>query len=180
MNIDYYALGISVGVIFAVLLFVILRLVQKRKNGGSDMKEYDERQIIARGEAYRNGFFAIAGYNIAFALLELSGVVWCEPFVGLFFGLLIGAGVFAVTAIRKDAYLALNNNMRSWTSFGLIIIACNAIPGVISILDYRITVDGRLSTSSLSLAVAVLWLVVLLTQIANNRRNAKKMAEDEE
>ena len=63
MNLDYYAIGLSVGVVFAVLPCAILRLVQKRKEGNCQKEEYDERQIIARGVAYRNGMFAMFIYN---------------------------------------------------------------------------------------------------------------------
>ena len=151
MNLDYYAIGLSVGVVFAVLLCAILRLVQKRKDGNCQKEEYDERQIIARGVAYRNGMFAMFIYNAIYAVLDLSEIVWCETFVGLSIGVMVGAAVYSITAIRRDAYLA-----------------------------HRIIVDGKLATSSISIMVAVLWLAVLVTQIIHNRRSAAELAEDEE
>ena len=100
MNLDYYAIGLSVGVVFAVLLCAILRLVQKRKDGNCQKEEYDERQIIARGVAYRNGMFAMFIYNAIYAVLDLSEIVWCETFVGLSIGVMVGAAVYSITAIR--------------------------------------------------------------------------------
>ena len=180
MNLDYYAIGLSVGVVFAVLLCAILRLVQKRKDGNCQKEEYDERQIIARGVAYRNGMFAMFIYNAIYAVLDLSEIVWCETFVGLSIGVMVGAAVYSITAIRRDAYLAFNKNMKSWVTLGVLIVVSNLISGIIAIADHRIIVDGKLATSSISIMVAVLWLAVLITQIIHNRRSAAELTEDEE
>ena len=163
MNLDYYAIGLSVGVVFAVLLCAILRLVQKRKDGNCQKEEYDERQIIARGVAYRNGMFAMFIYNAIYAVLDLSEIVWCETFVGLSIGVMVGAAVYS-----------------SWVTLGVLIVVSNLISGIIAIADHRIIVDGKLATSSISIMVAVLWLAVLVTQIIHNRRSAAELAEDEE
>ena len=179
MNLDYYAIGLSVGVVFAVLLYLVLRLVQKRKDDGEKGK-YDERQIVAQGVAYRNGMFAMFIYNAIYAVLDLSEIVWCETFVGLFLGVMVGAAVYAITAIRRDAYLAFNKNMKSWVTLGVLIVASNLISGIFAIADHRMIVDGKLATGSIGIMVAVLWLAVLVTQIIHNRRSAEELAEDED
>ena len=93
---------------------------------------------------------------------------------------MVGAAVYSITAIRRDAYLAFNKNMKSWVTLGVLMVVSNLISGIIAIADHRIIVDGKLATSSISIMVAVLWLAVLVTQIIHNRRSAAELAEDEE
>lgn len=179
MGTDYYALGLCVGLVVAIALFMILRLVQKRKNEDKEGVHYDERQMAVRGIAWRNGMFTLMAYNAVFAILDLSGIVWCETYVGLFLGILIAAAVFVFTAIHKDAYLAINNNMKSWTAMSVLIIAANLLSGVVGISHRGLLTDGKLSASSLSLMIAVLWALILVVQTVHNRNNDEIEAEDE-
>lgn len=179
METNFYALGFGVGLVFAIVIFAVLRIVQKRKDGRDSEQHYDERQIAARGVAWRNGMFTLMAYNGLYALVDLSGIVWCETYVGLFLGILIAAAVFVFTAIHKDAYLAINNNMKSWTAMSVLIIAANLLSGVVGISHRGLLTDGKLSASSLSLMIAVLWALILVVQTVHNRNNDEIEAEDE-
>ena len=63
----YWVLGFCCGFIAVVIVTLIIANIKKKKN---TYTKYDERQILARGKAYKSAFFVLIGYIIACALVN--------------------------------------------------------------------------------------------------------------
>lgn len=106
--------------VLAVIIFFVFRLIGMRQ------KEFDERQIQARGKAYQYGFFAmlIAQIFVIFA----EGVLDLDMhYIGGSLCLFSGLTVFVVYSAWKDAYFALKQ--KPYTSLGLcvLVVLCNCM-----------------------------------------------------
>ena len=54
---NYYLLGVVVGIVFALAVFFISAYLHRKKH--PETGKYDERQIIGRGKAFQAGFFTL-------------------------------------------------------------------------------------------------------------------------
>lgn len=171
MSISYIA-GVVVGVLFAVLLWWLFRKTIKK-----GPVKYDERQLVARGKAYRTGFFTILVYCVVYSAVSSFGVIWCLDSVGMFIGCLVGVTAFAVSAIRNDAYFGLNEDRKALMRLGAVIIVVCLLSGVMSIVKGSLVEDGRLTGNVLSIVVAVMWAVIMTAQTIHSRRAGEQ--EDE-
>ena len=54
---NYYLLGVVVGIVFALAVFFISAYLHRKKH--PETGKYDERQIIGRGKAFQAGFFTV-------------------------------------------------------------------------------------------------------------------------
>ena len=86
-----WALGFTTG--FLIVIAVIIIVKSRRKN----RQEFDERQMIARGKAYKYSFFSLMAYIIICMFLSLF-----ELFSGIMF-LTIGVSLFIKKAIDRKA-----------------------------------------------------------------------------
>ncbi len=172
-----YTLGVIAGMLFAMIFAVIVTAVHKKRN--KQKPYYDERQQIARGKAYEIGFFTLMFYFIVYGFVDTLGVVWCENFVGIFIGILIAIAVFVVTAIRKDAYIRINENIKSFLILGAVIVVIEAVCTVMNFIDGTFLENGKLSTSSIAMFVGILWLVILIALLVHNRKLKKEEAVEE-
>lgn len=172
MSISYIA-GVVAGVLFAVLLWWLFA----RKAIKKGPVKYDERQLVARGRAYRTGFFTILGYCVVYSAVSAFGVVWCLDSVGMFIGCLVGVTAFAVSAIRNDAYFGLNEDRKALMRLGVVIIVVCLLSGVMNFVSGSLVEDGRLTGKVLSIVVAVMWAVIMTAQTIHSRRAGEQ--EDE-
>ena len=107
--------GIVTGIVVAVLLVILMAVLFRKQGGvGFGRAKYDERQLLARGKAYRAGFFTVLIYELLYAFGDLMELRWTVPFTGVMIGLFLGIAVFGVVAICQDAYLSLNEKPRGW------------------------------------------------------------------
>ena len=97
-------------VILVVMAVAVVFMVARRSATGQ--KEFDERQLIIRGKAYKYGFFA--------TLAALITVIFCSSVFGFDMLLLGGASclffgltVFAVYCIWNDAFVSFNQKLSS-------------------------------------------------------------------
>jgi hypothetical protein len=82
----YWVLGFCCGFIAVVIVTLIIANIKRKKN---TYTEYDERQILARGKAYKSAFFVLIGYIIACALVNVLEINWAELSVQMFIGLFL-------------------------------------------------------------------------------------------
>ncbi len=149
------AAGIAVGLVIAVLLVRFANRNKKYKT------EYDERQIRARGDAYRYAFYTLVIYEVILFLLEIGEI--SLPIYGAVLhmcGVILAITVLCVYCIWKDAYWGMNNNRKR---YGVIMILgglFNALP-VVAVLRGSTTFNSRLSSGVfLNFCVCVMLLVI--------------------
>ena len=91
----------------ALSIFLICALAksapQKEKK-----QRFDERQIIAQGTAYKAAFWTMLIYYMLYASISgAAGIVWCDHFLGMFLGVIVGATVFALICVFGTLIFAL-------------------------------------------------------------------------
>lgn len=171
-----FVLGIVAGIVAVAIVFRIIFWRKKKKGEGSQCR-YDERQIAARGKAYKAGFFATLIYMSVYGVLSVLNVQWCTAPVGVFLGCFFGIGVFICECIFSDAYFAVNQKPRVYLVLFTVVAVMQLINGAAAIKRGDIVENGLLTVESLSLACGVLFVVVL---VAVAMKSAQIKREEQE
>lgn len=166
---NYYLLGVVVGVIFALGVFFISLYLHKKKHPNTG--KYDERQMLGRGKAFQAGFFTllIAGgiCNIWDFVSPLPGgsFLWN---IGV---LLLGVTVFAVTAIHFDAYVGMYDSPRQFLTMGACFIFVMVTIGLNNLHSHR--PEGRIIGIT-NFGVGIVWIIIVITLLLHRRKAQKE------
>ena len=172
-----YILGLVCGLAVVAIICLVFR-VRRVKHGGAKTVEYDERQMAARGKAYKAGFFTALLYHLIFAALSVTEIPFFQSVTGMLLGSFLGIGVFAVTAIRHDAYLGLNENKRSFLVLGIVVTAANLVTTVCNALDGTLVEEGKLTFDCLNPMVGILFAVIVIALVLHDRKVGKEEEEE--
>lgn len=147
-----YLAGILCGLLFGALAYLI-----KRKVSNTSC-EYDERQMACRGIAFQAGFFTMLLAGMVVALTSWAGFLPGEALPWHMGALLLGVGVFAVVAIRRDAYVGFQERPKKFFFLGgffIVALGGNALR--------LIGTDDPMQRvmQALDGEVAALWLVIM-------------------
>ena len=185
MNI-YYLLGVICGVAVG-LAFVAILVYLTRKMGGKidlDVKKdaYDERQLLARGVAYKFAFYTLLDGMVVIALMEeIAGIRLFMSMAGVWVMICISIAVFATICILKDAYMSLYENVKGVVIMFSAIGILNIAIGIGNIVDgVPLIENGVLSTRCANLIVGLLFVYILPVFIGRVIYNNKQLEEDEE
>lgn len=152
--------GILVGI--AVAIAIIAILLKKRVLN----LPFDERQERARGVAFKHGFFTLMICVAAYGMLDMTIGPWCDTITGCSLCICIALTVFAVTCIRRDAYLSLNENPKQIITLFTFLAAFNLGFGVMYIIHGELLEDGVLTFRVCNLLAGVMLLVILAVYLA--------------
>lgn len=163
MSIEYI-LGLALGIVVGVFVLWLLISALKRRDGGPVMSfDFDERQNLARGRAFKYAFVTLCGYNALFALVS---AVWDTalpvPFL-CFGGIALSLTVFAVSCIFTDAYLSLTEKPKTIVSIVGLGCVLNLVIGIVNAgVVYRETgsIVNR-GVGAVNLLCGVMLLVIL-------------------
>ena len=172
-----YIAGIICGLAICVIIGLIFRLRRGKKSNQGKI-EYDERQLLARGKAYKAGFFVTMIYCLLFAALSVTELPFFQSVTGMLIGVFLGIAVFAVTAIHNDAYLGLNENKRSFLILGIVVAVANLLTGVLNGMDGELFVDGQLTFDCLNLMVGILFVVIIAALLIHDCQAKKEEKEE--
>lgn len=176
------ACGLLAGLGFVALMMWIIRKAGGRFGGKNKENSFDERQLLARGQAYKYAFFTMAGYMVFVGLLkELANQSLLMSFAGLWIGVCLSIAVFAVVCILKDAYMNLYENAKG------VIMMFSAVGLINLVVGMRIFVDGKsivengtLSVDMINMITGFLFVVILIVFIGRVIYNNRQLEEDEE
>lgn len=181
----YYYLGLTAGFLFSILLVVFVKWLAGKLSGRGEWKvkkdSYDERQLLARGRAYKYAFFTLIFYVAVVSIIkEFHGIKWFMSFAGMWIGVCLSVTVFAVICIAEDAYMSLYENAKGVViTFSLIALinfgaAVPTLMGTHSLLE-----DGSLSADCMNLVVGITFLVILAVFCGKMIYNKKHGDEEE-
>ena len=173
MNISA-SFGVAVGILVGIIIVVIgLKLTNKNHKVKT---EYDERQLLVRGNAYRYAFYTVVIWEAVLMVLAIGDLPLPVPDIALHFaGIIAGVLVLSTVCIWKDAYWGLNNNRRRYGVILLIAGLFNAIP-VIGNLSGRGSSDFPYVNLLCCVMLVVVGAELLLKQLADKR--AENAEED--
>lgn len=156
-----YIIGVVAGALCGLILVALLFRMLKKKYR-VDVREYEERQILARGRAYKYGFIAMLVLVVLERLAHEAGFVLLDSIQGTTALCLLGLFVFIVSCIWQEAYLTLHETPKMTYVLLALGGGLNLISAVVAWLQNQpILQDGRLYSGSLSLMVAVFVFAVL-------------------
>ena len=146
--------GIIVGI--AIALAVIKGLNKDHKV----RTKYDERQLRARGDAYRYGFFVTIFACVLFMVLEAAGSLEVLGYSSYFIAILIGIITQFTYSIFHDAYIGLNTNMKKYLIFMSIVGAINLASGILPMIHGEFMEDGKFGTGFMNLLCGGMFLIL--------------------
>lgn len=157
---DNYLALLGFVVCFAVVLIVV-RVVRKNK-----VSNYDERQLLVRGNAYRNAFVSMVMYGLLYSVyIIMSEKELMQDGVSMYIGVLVGVTVFTVYCIWNDAYLRLSQNPKKYFILGIVVVMLNAIGGFEKLREGKVIKDGILTFNCLQISLAIAWLIIEIALI---------------
>lgn len=165
---DPYVAGVLVGIGSAAVVIAVMAVVRKKQ--GRPKPEYDERQMAARGVAYRWAFLTLMLSLAVNTGVEAIWGPWAKPGVSAWMLIFLSIGVFIVACVRRDAYFAMAQDPKAslWL-FGAVVVL--QIPNIIITLrSGGFVEDGLLTWDALSPASGALFLVLTVCAIVRLRR----------
>ena len=164
MGIDF-STGLFAGILSALLIYLLVaQFTKKEKLGNND---FDERQELVRGKAYKYGFFTMIIMTLfVMAAIEFNISLPVTASLAMFIALLISIDVYAVYSIINDAYFGVGTNKMRYCIFFIIIMAVNLFAGISNLNSMAETgknmVLGFSDGSNLCIALAFLPLLVIM------------------
>jgi len=164
--------GVVVGLVIAA---VMLRFAKKDKK---EKFTYDERQKVARGEAYKYAFYTLVIYNAAYGIIDLAlEKPWAETLTAVMIGICLAVLVHVVYCIWHECYFSMNEEPKRVLIFFGVISVVNVIIAVMQGMNGELIENGMLTNSCANLIVAIMFGVILIALAAKWK---VKQAEPEE
>ena len=174
-------------VLICVIVFVVIYLIwcgiliaaaAKSEPKKKNRTKYDERQIAAQGMAYKWAFWTMFGYYLLYAIIcGAMEIVWCDPFLGAFLGVIVGATVFALICVFRDAYFRPDQSRKSEIVVINLICCSQGLIGLMNLSDGTVIEDGVLSADALQLFILLMGLVLDAAFIVKHRMEKREEQE---
>ncbi len=170
------AFGIIVGLIICIFLF---RYMNRDKKV---ITKYDERQEMARGKAYKYGFWASMIAAAVVMTLDIAGIEVASSFTKYFFIMFVGILVQVTISILNDAYYGINTNKKRLIVICIVAGIINLFSVVANILGGMFIVDGIVSDSGANALCCILMLYAGILLIIKDMkdRNSGSLEESED
>jgi hypothetical protein len=164
-------IGFIAGLVVLLGIVVICAIIKKSSLKG----EYDERQELIRGRGYKYALLTVMVFN---AICLIFGVEGQVPYFSWDYltlvSIMLGTLVFGVYSIRHDAFIGLNNNVRSFVVLFAACIIANLFGGIHH-LQQGLLENGQVTFatgSNLTLSVGfVILLITILVQHFSSRED---------
>lgn len=165
------------GFIVGLLLVVLVKfLFDRRKTEQKKGCDYDERQRLARGEAFKYGFFTLLAWVVFTSVICEDGMPqWCSMLVLNMTGVGLALLVFGCYCIAKDAYMSLREKPLSMyivtgvAGFSNLGVALHHFGEQGGLFE-----DGKLGLSMVNLILGIVFIVLLAVFFAKMRQNQEE------
>ena len=168
----WFGIGLMIALAVGMLVWICFKMSKK------NCKKYDERQVAARGKAYRAGFVAFVICELAVFFVELfteKALVLFAPGVLQIIILLFCLFVFIEYAIFSDAYFNIGEGFNiKWCIIMLLL-------GIVYIIQFIRSDDRwyKLYTLAAGIFIVIVISSIMIKQAINKKRDAAIEAEDD-
>lgn len=159
-------------VIVYVIVALLVHVLKNMKN--KTAPQYDERQLLVRGNAYKYGFFTLLSYYVGIGVLSVimeRDFATTYAYAGI--GLCLGLIVFVTYSLFKDAYIGIKDNMSLSIGCSFLAGFCNAGPSL-SNMD-RMLVGGILQNTFVQLLLGVTFIYIGIILIVKKQMNKREI-----
>ena len=165
-----YNVGFIVGIVSVMVIAVIVAMIKKKK--GEPASVYDERQEIARGKAYKAGYFTLVIYIVVISVVQM----WLEnivllTFAGLWIGVALSVGVFVIICIIQEAYVSLVQKPIGIIIGFIIPAVSNIVGGIPMLKKYGVIENNQLSNGIVNISCGILFGVLSVVLIGKQVYN---------
>ena len=179
MGIDF-STGLFAGILSALLIYLLVaQFTKKEKLNNND---FDERQELIRGKAYKYGFFTMIIMTLfVMAAIEFNISLPVTASLAMFIALLISIDVYAVYSIINDAYFGIGTNKMRYCIFFVIIIALNLVGGASNLNNLAKSGEKIVLgfSDAANLCVALAFLPILVIMIVKILEEKKELNDEE-
>ncbi len=165
--------GLVVGLIICVFLFKYMNKDKKI------LTKYDERQEMARGRAYKYGFWATMAAAAVVMITDVAGISLASSFTKYFFIVFVGILVQISYSIWNDAYLGVNTNKKRLMIICILAGLFNLLGVIGSIKGGQFIVDGVVSDFGSNLMCCILLMLAGIELLIKDRLDKKHEAVEE-
>ena len=149
--------GFVIGFVIVAVVFVIIAVAFKMKNCD---RKYDERQLLARGRAYKHGFIVLLLYCVAAGIADMYLEYAYISTVALI-GVFLSVTVFVIECVFTDAYFAVGQKPRSWLVLSGFVAAMNLWIFAYNIAEGQPLIEnGVLTYYVINLVCGVMFLAI--------------------
>ena len=169
-----YFTGAFVGLLIAVILIWIFKKLRK-----GSCKQYDERQNLAKGKAFRAAFLStilLLAIYACFIYGFTKDIV--SPQLVMIIITFIGLAVYCVYCIFSDAYFYVGQNPKPWLWFIGLATVFNGVVAFKS-MDWSLNDNGFVGSGMVNLVVAVLLAAVFVSVVIKLLIDKKEAANEE-
>ena len=163
-----FVIGLLVGLILVTVIFKYANKDKKCKT------EYDERQLLIRGKAYKIAFWVLSVCMCVCVVVDMLFPHMVPLFAAAFGSFMISGSVLAVYCIAQGAYWGLNNNRMRYIIIFVAAGLINMAACVCAIIRGQMIVDGELQLPLINLMTGVMLLVVGIAIAVDYVRNSEK------
>lgn len=176
---SYQAIGMIVGLILGGL---ITALILKMANTNNMVKtEYDERQQLIRGKAYKIAFWTLSGGLICVSIADMAfpnmHITNYIVLTALFF---VALSVMCLYCIINGCYWGLNNNKKTYMIIFWIAGLLNLFNSVMAIIGGYMVVNGELQFPFIGLMCTLFIAIVAGTALICDGRDKNDSDESED
>lgn len=166
----FYIIGLVVGLIVGLgIAAVAIRFCRGKWTWRS---KYDERQKVAMGKAYRDGFWTLLAAGFVAVMISKCGLEQYLDEMLLAAGF-IGLDVYIIGCIMRDAYMGLTDKPKRWT-------AVIALAGVFNILIAVMNfARGAYETPVVNLTVGIFALTAAAAYIIRQAMIRNEMESED-
>lgn len=133
---------------------------------GKSKAEYDERQILVRGQAYASSTMTMISYFCIYLLLRLLEIkLPVSDDVIIFTGIAIGILVLVTICVWKNAYIAINKNIKRVVLSFSVIALCNAYAAYVNLTRGFSSAEDTSISSNIFLNVGIINLILVLVML---------------
>lgn len=151
-------IGIVIGLAICFFAFKHMNSNKKRT------PDYDERQLIVRGKAYKCGFICMSAAIFALILIDSAAIIIpMVPIVIYFTIFFFGAVGLIIYSIMNDAYWGTNNITSKWIAFFVIFTIVNIGVSIASFVSGNLIVDGIIGIQFVNVLCALLLIILIVT-----------------
>lgn len=182
-----YIAGFIVGILIAVgIWFLVAVFLKKGCKTQFSKKGFDERQLIARGQAAKVGFFTLCAWEVFSALLKSA--VENMPFsesLWHFFGLFVGLTAFIIACVWKDAYYQVTEQespqKRNFYVIAIIAGLANVVLFFVNGGFNKLIYEGKIrSMYFCNFLIGVLVIILLINLFAKELADKRKTEKGEQ
>lgn len=172
---------IALGVVLVLYLgFMVLLIAALPKQREKKKPQFDERQRLAQGDAYKWSFWAMFTYYTLYVLICGAGDIhWCDEYLGMFLGVILGATVFGTICILRDAYVRLGQSRAAALISSNVIMFSQGFLGLTHLREGTVIENGVLSADALQLFLPLFALTLDVACLIKRRMEKREAAAEE-